>query len=114
MSSWTIVFNGNSGAGYKYWSLAPHEVANLLDVGGNYGFLKPTGNSHWSPLYFGQADNLRNRLRNHDRWAEAVRLGATVIVTHTTPAGELARLAEERDLIAKWNPPLNVHHRTTG
>jgi hypothetical protein len=33
-------------------------------------------------------------------------------MTHTTPAGEYVRLAEEGDLIARWNPPLNVQHRT--
>jgi hypothetical protein len=33
---------------------------------------------------------------------------------HTTPAGEQARLAEERDLIERWNAPLNKQHRTTG
>jgi hypothetical protein len=87
---------------------------DLLEVPGNYGFLKSTGLNIFTPLYFGEAENMRNRLRNHDRWLEAVRLGATIIVTHTAPGGELARLAEERDLIAKWNPPLNVQHRTTG
>ncbi|WP_316226226.1 hypothetical protein [Bradyrhizobium sp. SZCCHNS3052] len=87
---------------------------DLLDQPGNYGFLKHIGNQRYTPLYFGQADSLRNRLLNHERWADAVRAGATVLVTHTTPAGEAARLSEEKDLIAKWNPPLNVQHRTTG
>jgi hypothetical protein len=32
-------------------------------------------------------------------------------MAHTTPSGEQARLDEERDLIAQWNPPLNVQHR---
>lgn len=86
----------------------------LLDQPGNYAFLKPTGPKTWTPLYFGQADSLRNRLSNHERWSDAVRAGATVIVAHATQGAESVRLSEERDLIAKWNPPLNVHHRTTG
>jgi len=32
-------------------------------------------------------------------------------MSHTTPNGEQARLAEERDLIAKWSPTLNTQHR---
>jgi hypothetical protein len=35
-------------------------------------------------------------------------------MAHTTPAGVLARCGEEQDLIAEWNPALNVQHRTTG
>jgi hypothetical protein len=111
--SWTIDFTGNSGSGYRYWNI-DLRVETLQSVPGNYAFLKQTASNSYIPLYFGQADNLSDRLRNHERWPDAVRAGATVIVAHTTPAGESARLSEERDLIVRWNPPLNVHHRTTG
>jgi hypothetical protein len=110
--SWTIHFTGISGKSYKYWSVDISRLYLLLDQTGNYGFLKPTGGNNYTPLYFGKADSLRDRHKNHERWREAVALGATVIVAHTTPAGVQACLAEERDLIAKWNPPMNVHHRT--
>lgn len=112
--SWTIDFSGASGSTYKYWNVDLTQMDAIQTVPGNYAFLKPQPNNKYSPLYFGQAENLRDRLRNHDRWAEAVKAGATVIAAHTTPAGEQARLSEEKDLIAKWNPLLNVHHRTTG
>lgn len=112
--TWTINYAGLSGISYKYWNTDIRRLEDVLPVSGNYAFLKPTGPNTFVPLYFGEAENLKDRLRNHERWPEAMRAGATVIVTHTTPAGASARLAEERDLIAKWNPPLNVHHRTTG
>ena len=50
--------------------------------------------------------------QNHERLDEAKRNGATFVMTHTTPAGEAARLAEEQDLIAYWHPVLNTHHRS--
>lgn len=113
--TWTTInFAGLSGISYKYWNTDLSRMNDVMPVAGNYAFLKPTGPNSYTPLYFGVADNLRDRLRNHERWPDALRAGATVIVMHTTRAGAAARLAEERDLIAKWNPPLNVHHRTTG
>jgi hypothetical protein len=115
MSDWTIDLPGLSGKSYRYWRLdAPRDPAGILDVAGNYAFLKQLQNGNWLPVYIGQADSLRNRLPNHERWADAIRAGATLVVAHTTPAGEQVRLSEEQDLIAKWNPVLNVHHRTMG
>jgi hypothetical protein len=61
-----------------------------------------------------ESENLKERIPRHECWPEAVRLGATHVLAHTTPAGEQVRCAEEQDLIALWNPPLNVQHRTTG
>ena len=52
----------------------------------------------------GITGDLSQRLPGHDMWSAAVRLGATHIQAHTTPAGEQARLDEEEDLIARWNP----------
>jgi hypothetical protein len=112
--SFTIDWLGKSGATYKYWSLDNVTADGIQAVAGNYAFVKQLANGNCIPLYFGVAENLRDRILNHDRWAEAVRLGATYVMAHTTPAGETARLAEERDLIQYWNPPLNVHHRVTG
>ncbi|MCS3449532.1 hypothetical protein M2222_001647 [Bradyrhizobium elkanii] len=110
-----INFSGASGAVYSYWRVdQPRNGATLQDVGGNYAFLKKLPNGNYVPVYFGQADSLRNRLPSHERLDDAIKAGASVVVAHTTPAGEAARLSEERDLIAKWNPVLNTHHRTTG
>jgi hypothetical protein len=112
VSNLTIDLPGKSGKLYRYWLQT--DVGRLLAVGGNYVFLKQLPNGNFVPVYFGQAEDLNDRLPGHERWAEAVRLGATHVAAHTTPAGEQARLDEERDLIERWNPPLNVQHRTTG
>ena len=103
-----IDWTGNSGT-YRYWFVT--DTSTLVAEGGNYAFVKRLPNGNFLPLYFGQADNLRARMPNHERWDEAKRMGATHVMAHTTPAGETARLSEERDLIQRWDPPLNVQHR---
>lgn len=112
MSDVTVNWHGQSGKSYCYWLSEPSD--SFKDEGGNYAFVKQLRNGNFVPLYFGETRSLRTRIPGHEYWAAAVRLGATHVMTHTTPAGEAARLAEERDLIQHWNPPLNAQHRTVG
>ena len=107
-----IHWAGFSGVVYPYWFVG--NIAGLQSVGGNYAFVKRLPNGKVAPLYFGETNDLSKRIPNHDMWSEAARLGATHVMGHTTPAGERARLDEERDLIRNYNPVLNVQHRTTG
>jgi len=110
-----VDWQGQSGKKYRYWVLATPKVgSSIQDVGGNYCFAKQLPNGNFTPLYFGIADDLRVRIPGHELWEEAIRLGATHVMGHTTPDGDAARRAEERDLIAYWNPPLNIQHRTVG
>ncbi len=103
---------GQSGRLYRYW---PVNMSLPFDpIGGNYAFCKPSGSGIYIPLYFGESGNLQERMPAHEVWPKAIRLGATLAVAHATPAGEQARLVEERDLIAFWNPLLNSQHRTAG
>jgi len=101
---------GQSGKTYRYW-FSPF-TDSFKDEGGNYMFVRPLQNGNYLPVYIGVADSLRDRLSNHERLDEAKRVGATYVMTHTTPAGEATRLAEEQDLIAYWQPVLNTHHRS--
>jgi hypothetical protein len=110
-----IDWTGASGKTYRYWFLeTPRNAAVIKNEGGNYAFVQQMTNGKFAPLYFGEGDSLQGRIPNHERWPDANRLGVTHVMSHTTPAGEAARLAEERDLIQHWNPPMNVQHRTTG
>lgn len=105
-----IDWPGQSGQTYRYWFM--QRTANGIKAeGGNYMFLRQLPNGRYLPVYIGQADNLQQRVPNHDRWDEAVKAGATHVVGHTTPGGERARLAEERDLIQHWGPVLNTQHK---
>lgn len=105
---------GHSGNRYRYWFLADISVNGIKAEAGNYAFVKRLANGNFSPLYFGESENLRERIPGHERWAEAVRLGATHVMGHTAQDGEQARCDEERDLIQRWNPALNQQHRSVG
>jgi hypothetical protein len=110
----TVDFVGKSGMTYRYWSLQTPTLASSIKAeAGNYVFAKQMQNG-FVQLYFGVADSLQARIPSHEKWAEARALGVTHVLSHSTPAGEQARLAEERDLIQYWNPALNVQHRVTG
>jgi hypothetical protein len=108
-SEYIIDWPGNSGKTYRYWGASFTDA--FKDEGGNYIFVRPVPTGGYLPVYIGQADSLKNRLPNHERLADAKRAGATDVMTHTTPGGEADRLEEERDLIQRWNPALNTHHR---
>lgn len=98
---------------YSYWWLPSLEPSKIKNEAGNYGFFRPNGNRRWVPVYWGETENLRDRLPNHERWQEAKRLGATAIVAHTSVSTQ-SRLNEEADLIAKWQPVLNVQYPKYG
>jgi predicted GIY-YIG superfamily endonuclease len=108
-NDFNIDWPGQSGKTYRYWS--GELTGSYKDEGGNYMYVKRLANGNYLPVYIGIADSLKDRLANHDRLEEAKREGASLLMTHTTPAGELARIAEEKDLIQRWNPVLNTHHR---
>ena len=100
-----------SGHRYRYWFLPnPSDSATIKALAGNYMFVKPT-NEGWIPVYIGIAENLKDRIPNHEMWKEAVKHGATEIMAHTQKDSSI-RDAEEKDLIKCWNPPLNSQHRT--
>ncbi len=107
-----IDWTGLSGSKYRYWFL-PGINGPFKAEGGNYTFVRPSGSGLWLPVYFGETNDFSTRLPDHERWADALRAGATHIMAHTTPAGERVRLNEETDLIKRWNPPLNAQMRRT-
>jgi hypothetical protein len=107
-----IDFPGNSGKSYRYYFLDNPTAEGILAVPGNYGFLRRLQDGTFAPLYFGQGDDLKTRIPGHEKWDEARQLGMTHVVAHKNEAGKQARLNEEADLIAKWNPPLNIQGRT--
>jgi hypothetical protein len=107
-----IDWPGQSGKTYRYWFLSRLAADAIKDEAGNYLFAKAVPDG-FVPVYIGQADNLRSRLPSHERWEEAKRAGATHAMGHTSQGGEQARLDEERDLIGRWDPSLNTHHRPT-
>lgn len=109
-----IDWPGISGKTYRYFPFNdPTNAAGIKSEAGNYVFVKETAPGYFVPLYFGVADDLSARVPNYERWKDAIKAGMTQVFAHIQSDAN-ARLVEERDLIQKWNPTLNVQHRTTG
>jgi hypothetical protein len=93
---------------------AGHEFHVLLkesawsDAGGIYIF---TGSvdAIWQPYYIGKAESFKTRMPTHERWDEAVALGATHVHAMVVPLAA-DRDAKEKFLIGAFQPPLNDHH----
>jgi len=110
----TLEWPGKSGTKYRYYTLSSLEASKIKASPGNYIFAKRSDAGGMIPIYIGKTEDLSARLSNHEKWASAKRHGATHVYAHTSTGTEQSRLNEEQDLIARWNPPLNVHHRTVG
>lgn len=80
------------------------------EVPGLYIFSHEQSPGSWRAVYVGQAESFQNRLPNHERLHEAVRLGATHIHARVVPE-KLLRDQWERRLIKTLQPPLNTQHR---
>ena len=101
----TIHWTGDSGNKYKYW-IHPRGT-ELKAVAGNYVYAKETSPNRWKPVYIGQTGDLKERQTAKYKKECLDREGATHIHVHTNN-DEDSRLAEEADLIAKWQPPCNT------
>lgn len=80
------------------------------DCGGVYIFCGVNQQNQWVALYVGLCECFCDRLTNHDRWEEAVALGATHVHARAEKL-EATRASLEEQLIQAYQPPLNTHHR---
>lgn len=99
-------------AGYEFIVYKPpvrwYEVAGLYIF--TYSAIDRLGISVWHPLYVGETHSLAERLPNHEKWLEALTLGATHIHVRVE-SDEVQRVFAERAVIQHYQPPLNVQHR---
>lgn len=101
----TIQWDGRSGKTYKYWI---YRIGTTFEeVPGNYVFAEETKPNTFRPIYIGETDNLGERFDNHHKMPCIKREGATHIHAHKNTAGQVARKAEEADLVDRWNPVCN-------
>lgn len=105
----SLVWKGLGNTQYRFW-FYDHSLSGLGSQSGVYMFVRLV-NGTWHPVYVGIADDLLARLTNHERWREAVQLGATGVVAQAQASAD-SRQTAERNLIGLWNPPLNTHYRT--
>jgi len=81
-------------------------VTSWNEVGAVYIFVRHL-QDEWYAQYVGQTENLKERLRRHDRLREAIQRGANQIHARTEQV-EWTRLNIESRLIQRYRPPLNL------
>ena len=105
MSDDTCDWIGENKIRYTYKVLSPYVSWNA--VPGNYIFVRLAGRL-WYALYIGETENLWKRLTpSHEKWRQALDHGMTHIHAHVSDPEKSVRMAEERNLIRAWYPPLN-------
>ena len=101
----TITWPGESGQKYRYWIYDIDTTFNPAPA--NYIFARKTETGAFAPIYIGQTGDISERFDNHHKMPCIKQHGATHIHVHKSDDDEKIRMAEESDLIAKWNPPCN-------
>ncbi len=101
----TFTWTGKSGLSYQY-QIYPMGTS-LNDLPGNYVFARESSPNRWAAVYIGQTENLRTGLPRHGELPGAIRDRVTHIHVHLHRGGELARRAEETDLLAAIAMPCN-------
>ena len=102
----TCVWTGESGTRYAY---EIYEVGTKFNaVPANYIFAKVNTSNRWEATYVGETQDLSVRFDNHHRKACIDRHGATHIHVRVNDGRKDARLAEERDIRQRYNPPCNL------
>lgn len=110
-----INVNLQDAVGNTYLYRAYTNDNTWADKAGNYGFGYFTKEGLWYSVYLGETGSFKYRpIYGHERWAEAVRLGATHAIAHNNIARDAIRQAEEQALIAAYKPRLNTQHMQTG
>lgn len=108
MTKLRAIWKGQSGKRYTYNVWSTNGTWN--DVPGNYIFARRTTNG-WVAAYIGQTKSFKTRLPRHEEWTCAKRNGATHVHARVNRGGEAARKTEEKDLVARYKPPCNKHHK---
>lgn len=86
------------------------QAGDWADVAGIYIFSGKNQQGQWVARYIGQADSFAQRIPNHERWNDAARLGATHVHACVVKSAADRDLIEAQ-LISKYQPSLNTHHR---
>lgn len=101
----TILWHGKSGKEYKYW-IYPMGTTFNDKKGANYIFAKEITKGNHKPIYIGETGDLSVRFDFHHKMPCIKENRATHIHVHLN-TNESNRLAEESDLVQKWNPICN-------
>lgn len=95
----TCTWVGGSGTNYTHYVYALPATFDPNQPG-NYIYAKKDPQGYWQPIYIGEGD-LNDRANNHHQAICIRQKGATHFHCHKNDS-EKARLAEERDLLARY------------
>lgn len=108
----TLPLKGKSGTPYAFGIYTTdHEFKE--NSGGVYAFSKREkneGNATHTILYIGKTIKFNQRLNSHEKWEDAVKLGANCICVFIVQK-ESEMLSIEEDLIKGRSPKLNIIHK---
>ena len=101
-----VFLTGASGAEYFYTPYPFAETRWHADPA-NYAFAH-WDDGAWRVAYIGETASLFHRMRAHEQWPAAKRLGCSHLLVNLNAGGVKARRVEERDLVARYQPALNT------
>lgn len=93
---------------FEILKLNGKELPTLPAASGVYVLGKESGGKV-EPLYIGQSVDMAKRIGDKEKVADAVAHGANVICIAKAPEAAIADI--ENELVAKYNPPLQVHRK---
>ena len=100
----TCVWGGRT---FNIWPLSQP----LSYFAGVYIYSRLINNLHYA-VYVGQSDGVGRRIREHQQDDPQIAMSSHHLHCLTVNDGERIRMQVEQNLIATYNPPLNVVHRT--
>jgi hypothetical protein len=100
-------WQGSSGAWYTHSIFLPWELPYFAGGHYNYIFARRRPDGGRTTLYVGETDNFATRMRCHEEWDSAMRLGMNEVHVHLLAFSERRRLIIETDLRHGQLPLLN-------
>jgi hypothetical protein len=101
-----VLLRGVSGRAHRFSAHRPMEA--FAKAPAVYAFARPgLGGQGWTVVFLSRTANLEARLRGHERWEEARRMGATHVLVHQREERDVREFVEA-DLLDALRPAMNV------
>lgn len=101
-----VIFRGVSGRLHRFTAHRPDDAFPVAAA--VYAFARPiSGGRGWAPVFLSRTANLAARIEGHERWSEAMLLGATHVLVHQRDERDVREFVEA-DLLETMRPVLNA------
>ena len=102
-----IEWTGQSGTRYRYY-IWPRGAKIEGAPPGNFLHVRVTEEGVLAPVFIAQTPDLNHRFLSQEEQDCVNRNGATQLHLHANYKAEQERIAEEADLVARWQPTCNL------